>query len=744
MKKTCLVLWLALVSVPMVYGSGYKAPDHGKKASWLRSVPTAAFRTPGFAGKTVSSVWFTSNGVPTHSSPQGQMLTWAANCLTTDTLQWEIWMDSNKNGLFDTTGADQDTYFAGYSVANGDTLSNRGLPDTTAVSDNEIVNALKNGFAPALYWFKAVSLVDGSSAFDSVRVTPMVSPWATVSGHVHVPGDSALQAGLWVEADLVNNEMIFWAAITDSYGNYTINMDNTYPDTLWDVGGLMDIVGVSGVYVAPADTTIRVNGGSYTGVNFAYTAATDSVTGEVRDELGAPLSITAYVYAQQDNHGKDAQTSGSHYQLFFSTADTGTWRLGCYLIEGAPYMRPGEVELQPAGAGHIVHDFKAYRATDSIKGTVTEQGGTPSRVYSIYAWSNALQISASALTDPATGAYKLLVSDSTDYFVGIDTWSNEYPIPAGWTVNPSGYSNVNPPATGKNFDLSPATEFIEGQITQDPGDAQPIDYNQVEILAQSYSGGNWYDAQPDGAGHYFMPVAADTHHVWARSWNNQFLFKPGQFDDVAVAPYDTITLDFIANYAHCQVEVNLVGYPSATQNWMGASDNNPWPDGYQTNVEVNNSGTYNLYICNSTGWNVWAPNASGYNVSPGSYNIGDITHSDAYRGVYTFTYVTGVEGNPKDRLMPTVFKLSQNSPNPLRNITNISYQLPKPAKVSLVIYNILGQAVKSFDEGSKEAGYYNIKWDGRDNRNSLLGNGIYFYRLQAGDHVATKKLVLMH
>ncbi len=132
-------------------------------------------------------------------------------------------------------------------------------------------------------------------------------------------------------------------------------------------------------------------------------------------------------------------------------------------------------------------------------------------------------------------------------------------------------------------------------------------------------------------------------------------------------------------------------------------------------------------------------------VSPGYYNIGDITHSDTYRGVLTFIYTpTGVEGEPKDRTMPTVFKLSQNSPNPVRGTTSISYQLPKPAKVSVVIYNILGQAVKNINEGSKEAGYYNIKWDGRDNRNSLLGNGIYFYRLQAGEYSATKKLVLMH
>ncbi|MDQ7799152.1 MAG: FlgD immunoglobulin-like domain containing protein [Candidatus Edwardsbacteria bacterium] len=670
------------------------------------------------------------------------MLTWAANCLTNDTLQWEIWVD-NGNGLFDSLGVNQDLQLFVYSVSNGDTLGGRGLPDTTAVLDNEIVNALKNGFAPTLYWMRAVSLVDGSSAFDSVRVTPMVSPWATVSGHVHVPGDSVLQKNLWVEADIYFGDNAFWAALTDSFGNYTINMDNTYLDTLWDIGGLNDL---SGGYIAPADTTIRVNGGNYNDVNFDYTAATDSVTGEVRDELGTPLSITAYVYAQQDSREKDTQTSGSHYQLFFSTADTGTWRLGCGWDGNAPYMNPSEFDIQPAGVGHIIHDFKAYRATDSIKGTVTEQGGVSSRVYRIYAWSDSLQISSSTLTDPSTGAYKLMVSDSTDYNVGIDTWSEEYPIPDGWTVNPSGYSNVNPPATEKNFDLSPATEFIEGQITQDPGDAQLADYDQIWLQAWPTSGGSGFQTQPNISGQYSIPAMPDTYDVGAGYNNNgRFLFQPSRYQSLIVHPNDTLrNNDFLANYGHCQVEVTLTGYPLATQNWMGASDNNSWPNGYQTNVEVDSSGTYNLYICNSTGWNVWAPGIAGYDVSPGSYYLGDIFHSDTYRGVLTFIYTpTGVEGNPKDRLMPTVFKLSQNHPNPVRSIVSISYQLPKPAKVSMTIYNILGQAVKSFDEGSKEAGYYNIKWDGRDDRNSLLGNGIYFYRLQAGEFVATKKMVLM-
>ena len=748
MRKSCLVLVLLLAAVSLVQalpGQYFKAT--AKSLSNFHARPAPAIALVGSL-KTVTSVWFTSNGAPTHVSLQGEILTWAANCLPNDTLQWEIWIDTNHNGLFDSTGANQDTYFAGYSVANGDTLSQQGLPDTTAVTDNEIVAAMKNGFAPALYWFKAVSLVDGSSAFDSVRVTTMVSPWATVSGHVHVPGDSALQGNLWLEADLYTGgdgggPGTFWAALTDSFGNYTINMDNTYLDTLWGIGYLSDIVAVSGVYAAPGDTIIRVTGGDYTGVNFAYTAATDSITGEVIDELGMPLSMAVYVYAQQGNLQKEIQTSGSHYQLFFTTADTGTWRLGCYMGEGAPYMSPSQVELQPAGSGHLVHDFIAYRATDAITGTVTEQGGIPSQVYRIQAWSDSLQISAQALTDPSTGVYTLMVSDSSSYNVGISTWDNEYPIPDGWTAIPIGYSNVNPPASGKNFDLSPATTFITGQITQDVGDAQPIDYGQTWVQASPIYGGSQFQSQPNMAGQYSIPVAPDSYNVWIGSAG--FLFTPSQYQNVGVIQDETIlNKNFIANYGHCRVEVNLIGYPADYTNWMSASDELSWPNAYQANVEVNNSGNYNLYICNSTGWNVWAPNATGYNVSPGNYNIGDITHSDTYRGVYTFTYMpTGVEGEPKDRPMPTVFKLSQNSPNPSSGRTRIDYQLPQTAGVSLVIYNILGQEVRRYNLGSQQPGYYSVDWDGRDENGRTAVAGVYLYRLQAGGDKAIRRMMVL-
>jgi len=80
-------------------------------------------------------------------------------------------------------------------------------------------------------------------------------------------------------------------------------------------------------------------------------------------------------------------------------------------------------------------------------------------------------------------------------------------------------------------------------------------------------------------------------------------------------------------------------------------------------------------------------------------------------------------------------------PNPYRTSTTISYQLAKPGKVSLKVYNTLGQVVKTLVEGTRDVGYYNVIWDGKDNQGKQVANGVYLYRLNAGTFTDTKKLV---
>jgi len=97
-----------------------------------------------------------------------------------------------------------------------------------------------------------------------------------------------------------------------------------------------------------------------------------------------------------------------------------------------------------------------------------------------------------------------------------------------------------------------------------------------------------------------------------------------------------------------------------------------------------------------------------------------------------------------DKLIPKVFKLSQNYPNPFNPETTIKYQLPKNSKVTLEIYNILGQKVKTLINSDIEAGYHSIRWNGRNDRGITAASGVYIYMIRTNTgYFKTKKMVFL-
>ena len=108
-----------------------------------------------------------------------------------------------------------------------------------------------------------------------------------------------------------------------------------------------------------------------------------------------------------------------------------------------------------------------------------------------------------------------------------------------------------------------------------------------------------------------------------------------------------------------------------------------------------------------------------------------------------FGEVNGVSGNPEDKIPVLNFKLSQNAPNPFKQFTIISYQLPQAGQVKLSIYNIAGQLVKTLVSGDQSAGSYTINWDRKDNNNRQVSAGVYIYHLSAGDKTQSRKMIVL-
>lgn len=100
--------------------------------------------------------------------------------------------------------------------------------------------------------------------------------------------------------------------------------------------------------------------------------------------------------------------------------------------------------------------------------------------------------------------------------------------------------------------------------------------------------------------------------------------------------------------------------------------------------------------------------------------------------------------NQKDNIVkPDKYALSQNFPNPFNPETEIHYRIPEAAHVTLVIYNLQGQKIRTLIDGTSQAGYYIARWDGRDEIGTSVASGMYFYVLHAGQFEDVKKMILM-
>lgn len=103
-----------------------------------------------------------------------------------------------------------------------------------------------------------------------------------------------------------------------------------------------------------------------------------------------------------------------------------------------------------------------------------------------------------------------------------------------------------------------------------------------------------------------------------------------------------------------------------------------------------------------------------------------------YSGSFTYSEIVEIH------TLPLFFSLSQNYPNPFNSITNIEYQIPNNYFVALKVYDVLGNEIVTLVNEQKNQGQYSVDFDA-----SKLPSGVYFYRIQAGSYIDTKKMVLL-
>jgi HKD family nuclease len=162
-------------------------------------------------------------------------------------------------------------------------------------------------------------------------------------------------------------------------------------------------------------------------------------------------------------------------------------------------------------------------------------------------------------------------------------------------------------------------------------------------------------------------------------------------------------------------------------------------------VDAEPAGYTPYVITGSHNWSSSAENSNDEN----TLIIQDAQIANFYLQEFTARYyeangsdsilVTDIENQPE---FPVSFSLSQNYPNPFNPATNIDFSIPQKSKVTLSIYNTLGQIVTTLINEEKEAGVYQIKFDA-SSASGGLSSGVYFYKISAGEFNQTKKLILL-
>ena len=142
-----------------------------------------------------------------------------------------------------------------------------------------------------------------------------------------------------------------------------------------------------------------------------------------------------------------------------------------------------------------------------------------------------------------------------------------------------------------------------------------------------------------------------------------------------------------------------------------------------------------------------AHDAGNYKTVGTSFEIGGLvdgvepsTKKDLFRVImnYMDIIITGIKPDVTYNTIPKSFQLKQNYPNPFNPVTHIQFGLPYASDIKIELFDLLGRRVAVLVDETKPPGYHTVDFDG-----SNLSSGVYLYRIQAGNYVEAKKMILM-
>jgi hypothetical protein len=218
--------------------------------------------------------------------------------------------------------------------------------------------------------------------------------------------------------------------------------------------------------------------------------------------------------------------------------------------------------------------------------------------------------------------------------------------------------------------------------------------------------------------------------AWAATFNSEQDVYYSYIADTTIVPVELVSFS-------ASLVANVV-----TLNWSTATELN------NHGFEIERSTDKGNLPDGKAGWRtIGFREGKGTTSEPQQYyysdKLSDIVSSELYYRLKqidfngSFKYFPNAFGIEVE-ITPSVFSLSQNYPNPFNPVTKIEYSIPQSSNVIINVYDILGNEIETLVNEKKPAGNYKVEFTAAE-----LPSGVYFYKLQAGEYIEIKKMVLM-
>ncbi|TAK65574.1 MAG: T9SS type A sorting domain-containing protein [Bacteroidetes bacterium] len=377
------------------------------------------------------------NGSSTNfTMTSGDTVTWQFNLPTGATADAVLWGDVNANGTIETN---VDIKYLPFSISDGNQQGYDGPPDMDETVNGQIYFNMAVGLAPGHWIFEASHNSVGQSVF--FEVLHLASPAHIISGHITPPsGLSAKNILIGIEPQ--QGEKTFWHAITDSLGDYHIEMTDTSGNP-WKIRLVREYNPFPGYVLTPEEYEVIITG-NHSGFDFAYVGAAAKIVGYLKDDGGNALpNFGMWLGRHNDtvNFDRDFTTDDSGYfqvGLAANELSNDNYQLGSSFdneSETHEYLAANVIIPGIHTNDSLFYDITAYRVNSTIQGQVRINGNPPGFPIQI---SGIVQDTAwtSAWADSLTGNFSLEVSNK---LYNYDLWPNNLPqnhYPSSVTAHP--------------------------------------------------------------------------------------------------------------------------------------------------------------------------------------------------------------------------------------------------------------------------------------------------------------------